>query len=91
MEIITGDLSIYTMVYPNVIVCSSMDNSIVLKGLSIKNELLVHTRGVASLKFKVRICGTGRTYTNSVDPDETPQNAASHQGLLCFPIGNGRL
>ena len=24
--------------------------------------------------------------TNSVDPDETPQNAASHQGLHCLPF-----
>ena len=23
---------------------------------------------------------------NSVDPDETPQNAASHQGLYCLPL-----
>ena len=23
---------------------------------------------------------------NSVDPDETPQNAASHQGLHCLPF-----
>ena len=23
------------------------------------------------------------TYTNSVDPDKAPQNAASHQGLRC--------
>ena len=25
------------------------------------------------------------TCTNSVDPDETPQNAASHQGMQCLP------
>ena len=24
------------------------------------------------------------TLTNSVDPDETPQNAASHQGMRCL-------
>ena len=24
-------------------------------------------------------------YTNSVDPDETPQNSAFHQGLCCLP------
>ena len=24
-------------------------------------------------------------YTNSVDPDETPQNAAFYQGLCCLP------
>ena len=23
---------------------------------------------------------------NSVDPDETPQNVASHQGLHCLPL-----
>lgn len=23
---------------------------------------------------------------NNVDPDETPQNAASHQGLHCLPL-----
>ena len=23
---------------------------------------------------------------NTVDPDETPQNAASHQGLHCLPL-----
>ena len=32
-------------------------------------------------------------FTDSVDPDETPQNAASHQGLrIChvkFNLGNG--
>ena len=48
-------------------------------------------RGVATLKFKVRTFGTDsmhakrkHLYTNSVDPDETPQNAASHQGLRCL-------
>ena len=24
-------------------------------------------------------------FTNSEDPDETPQNATSHQGLHCLP------
>ena len=49
-------------------------------------------RGVACLKFNVRNYGDvikafmkkipkKRTFANSVDPDETPQNAASHQGL----------
>ena len=39
----------------------------------------------------------GGTFTNSEDPDETPQNAASHQGLRCLPLvfvlikrGNGQ-
>ena len=42
------------------------------------------TRGVASLKIKGRTCGICTnafkkgTYTNSIDPDETPQKAASH-------------
>ena len=26
------------------------------------------------------------THTKHVDPDETPQNAASHQGLHCLPL-----
>ena len=25
-------------------------------------------------------------WANSVDPDEMPQNAASHQGLHCLPL-----
>ena len=25
-------------------------------------------------------------WANGVDPDETPQNAASHQGLHCMPL-----
>ena len=49
------------------------------------------TRGLASLKFNIRNCGDvvnvfmqtikKGAFTNSVDPDDTPQNAASHQGL----------
>ena len=27
-----------------------------------------------------------QAWANSVDPDEMPQNAASHQGLLCLRI-----
>ena len=27
-----------------------------------------------------------QAWTNSAEPDETPQNAASHQGLLCLPL-----
>ena len=27
-----------------------------------------------------------QTWTNSVDPDQTPQNAASDQGLHCLPL-----
>ena len=27
-----------------------------------------------------------QAWANSVDPDETPQNAASHLGLLCLPL-----
>ena len=27
-----------------------------------------------------------QAWANSVDPDETPQNAACHQGLLCLRI-----
>ena len=27
-----------------------------------------------------------QAWANSVDPDETPQNAASHQDLHCFPL-----
>ena len=26
-----------------------------------------------------------KAYTNNVDPDEMPQNTASHQGLCCLP------
>ena len=48
---------------------------------------------VASLKFSVRTSSkTGLMIPkgdvsprNSEDPYETPQNAASHQGLRCFP------
>ena len=45
---------------------------------------------------RLNACEKG-TYTNSVDPDERPQNAASQQGLCCLPrykhtLGNhGRL
>ena len=28
----------------------------------------------------------GQAWANSVDPDETPQNVASHQGLHCLPL-----
>ena len=53
----------------------------------------MNVRGVACLKIYVRNCGDvvnafiktkaskKGAFTNSVDPDETPQNAASHQGL----------
>ena len=27
-----------------------------------------------------------QTWANSLDPDETPQIAASHQGLHCLPL-----
>ena len=27
-----------------------------------------------------------QAWTNSVDPDQTPQNAASDQGLHCLPL-----
>ena len=27
-----------------------------------------------------------QAWANSVDPDEMPQNAASHQGLHCLPL-----
>ena len=27
-----------------------------------------------------------QAWANSVDPDETPQNAASHQNLHCLPL-----
>ena len=27
-----------------------------------------------------------QAWANSEDPDETPQKAASHQGLLCLPL-----
>ena len=41
--------------------------------------------GVASLKFKVKAeCIQKGAYTNSVDPDETPQNAASSSGSALF-------
>ena len=39
----------------------------------------------AELPF-YRMYSDRQTWANSVDPDETPQNAASHQGLLCLPI-----
>ena len=53
-------------------------------------------RGVACLRFDERNCGDVLKciYANdpkiepfkiSVDPDETPQNAASHQGLRYLP------
>ena len=39
-------------------------------------------RGVACLEFNVRTCGDMvNAFTNSVDPNETPYNAASHQDL----------
>ena len=48
--------------------------------------------GVACLKFNVRNCGEvvnafmqNVNFTNSVDPDETPHNAASHQSLHYLP------
>ena len=44
------------------------------------------------LKFNVRDCGDvgnafieKRAFTNSVDPDETPHNAVSRQGLRYLP------
>ena len=33
-----------------------------------------------------RTCSDRQAWANSVDPDETPQNAASHQGLYCLPL-----
>ena len=33
-----------------------------------------------------RIFSDRQAWANSVDPDETPQNAASHQGLQCLPV-----
>ena len=33
-----------------------------------------------------RMYSDRQAWANSVDPDETPQNAASHQGLHCFPL-----
>ena len=27
-----------------------------------------------------------QAWANSLDPDETPQNAASHLGLYCLPL-----
>ena len=65
-----------------------------VKGLN-KLVLCVKQLGVAGPKFSVRICGYRvgafdpiqniykKTFTNSAGPDETPQNAASHQGLRC--------
>ena len=52
--------------------------------------------GLTCLKINVRNCGDvvnavmqilhkkSIDFTNSVDPDETPQKAASHQGLCYF-------
>ena len=34
-----------------------------------------------SIKFNPPFCGT---YANSADPDQTPQNAVSDQGLHCL-------
>ena len=49
---------------------------------------------VAGLKFRVRTFGNRTThlcklfqrgsFTNSVDPDEAPPNAASQQGMCCL-------
>ena len=53
-------------------------------------SLSVVIRGIACLKFNVRNCRDvvnafmqhkKRAITNSIYPDETPQNAASHQSL----------
>ena len=33
-----------------------------------------------------RMFSERQALANSVDPDETPQNAASHQGLHCLPL-----
>ena len=46
----------------------------------------MHFRSVASLKFKNRLNVFKKgTYTNNVDPDETPQNVASHHSLHFLP------
>ena len=55
---------------------------------------MLQSGGVTCLNFNVRNCGDvvntfmrgggdpkEGTFANSVDPDETPQTAASHQGL----------
>ena len=42
-----------------------------------------------SHKYDLRIYHTysdWQAWTNSADPDETPQNVASHQGLHCLPL-----
>ena len=42
-------------------------------------------RGVASLNLKVSRCMRKRNIYKQREPDEMPQNAASHQGLRCLP------
>ena len=45
----------------------------------------INVRGIASTPLWNRLFACKKEHTNSVDPDETPQNAASHQGLCCLP------
>ena len=51
---------------------------------------IIYSRAIlvaVTLKFRVKrvICKTWTgTLANSVDPDQTPQNAASDQGLHCL-------
>ena len=33
-----------------------------------------------------RMYADRQAWANSIDPDETPQNAASHLGLYCLPL-----
>ena len=52
---------------------------------------LISFMGAACLKFNVGKCGAFMeksnigAFRNSLDPDETPQKAASHQGLRYLP------
>ena len=66
------------------------------------HNMCVFTMGVSCLKINVRNCGDvvnavmqiihkkSIVFTNSVDPDETPQKAASHQGL-CYLLCKAHL
>ena len=69
--------------------------------VSLNHDGICHNLEIKSLKIKpsstsypgsqfiyriYRMYSDRQAWANSVDPDETPQNAASHQGLHCLPL-----
>ena len=49
------------------------------------NKISAYTQTIDRIPY-LTMYSDRHAWANSVDPDETPQNAASHQGLHCLLI-----